>query len=115
MELEGSNVFRSGAVERFLDEVEEVANVVGVSVDGSLGHVANLKVFGESLCDLAGAFSIRSHVVDPGVFEKGNSRVLTKAESASPFKRNVRYNRPVWIEEGWHGSHPASARCCTQS
>ena len=70
MQLEGSDVFRGGAVERFLDEVEEVANVVGVSINGCVGHVANLKVFGKPFYDLASSFFVRRHVVDPGVFLK---------------------------------------------
>ena len=63
MKLEGSNVFRGSTVERFSDEVIEVANVIGVSINGGLGHVADLQVFGEPLSDVARAFFVRRHGV----------------------------------------------------
>lgn len=48
MQLEGSDVFRGYAVQRFISKVSELSSVVGVSVDGPLSHVADFKILSES-------------------------------------------------------------------
>ena len=94
VKLEVSNVFRVCAVDRFIGKVGKPLHVVGLGINGCLGHVANHQVFGKPLGDGAIAFLVGHHVVAlrVGEFRKGTreererdpTRVLAKAKSASP-------------------------------
>ncbi len=107
MQLEGSNVFRGYPLERFLGEVGEASHMVGVGIDGGLGQVANLQVFGQSLRDGTRTFSEGSHLgfISKEETERGTSTMHQETKSASSFYQNVRYNRPVKR----HHQTPASA------
>jgi hypothetical protein len=97
VQLEGSDVFGGYPVERFLGEVGKASDVVGVSIDGGIGHVSDLQVFGQPPRDRARAFSVGSHIefISKEETKRGTSTMLTGHQSASPFNQNVRYNRPV--------------------
>ena len=70
MQLECPNVFGGRAGKRLLNKVVEMSNVIGVSINGRLGHVSDLEVFGEPFCDWANAFLVRSHAVNPDGVKK---------------------------------------------
>jgi hypothetical protein len=95
VELEGSNVFAGRRIERFFDKVGELADVVGVGIDGGVGQMADHHVFGQPPSDRAGAFLVGRHVASRERKEGCGfpSTVVKKRESASPFYRNVRCNR----------------------
>ena len=63
MQLEGSNVFRGYAVQRFINKVSELSSVVSVSVDGPLGHVANFKILSEANGQRTRSSFVRRHEV----------------------------------------------------
>ena len=96
MELEGSNVFAGRRIERLSDKVGKAADVVGVGVDRGLGEVADQHVLGQPPGQRAGAFLVRRHVAsrsEEGALKESPLRLLAQTRSASPFYRNVRYNR----------------------
>jgi len=61
VQLEGSNVFDGRPFEWFIDQVGKSSHMVGVSIDGGVGEIANHHVFGESFGELTFSFSIRGH------------------------------------------------------
>lgn len=50
-------------VERFFNKVGKPSDVVGVGIDGGIGHVADHQIFGEPLGDFASSLFVGRHKV----------------------------------------------------
>jgi len=63
MELEGTEVFGRGVLQSLgAEKVIELADVIGVSVDGCLGQIADFHVLGHAPGDLGESVLIGRHV-----------------------------------------------------
>ena len=80
----------------------EVADVIGVSIDGAGREIADQHIFGHSLGERRETIAIGSHEkssllsekdADTPIVHRLRLRMLAHPRRASPFNQNARYNR----------------------